>query len=194
MCPAENSIDSIRNQKCFWEKIYRFFFKLKTLHAIVCRRHRWIFTVINKERLNLQLWFVLIMGVTTCLRLDSFVSIVLIGGQGLQMSLWSEQIYFFLARGRAIISYSSEKNEQKKIFPDSNAFNIASNQTQVRSNPPLIRSFGPKWPMVRTSSSKWLVISNSTDRRRVRNNVLSVDVSKEVLLHMGSDDTNAKDF
>ena len=77
--------------------------------------------------------------------------------QGLQMSLWPEQISF-LALGGAIISYSIElrfKCARHGLWWDSSALDTLSDQTKVRWNLPPIRFLRPKWPVIRPFRAKW---------------------------------------
>ena len=80
-------------------------------------------TIIHKNCLNLQLFFLCVKGPNNSERLDYFVLIVLFGD-----CKWiSGQNRVFLARGRAIISYSLEKKMHKKCS-DSSALESGSDQ------------------------------------------------------------------
>ena len=116
----------------------------------------------------------LLKGTGLCYLLDSFF---LIWAIGLLMSLWSERC-FMAASWQSQHLWVKKKTKQKKkiiemvpdqtqlrsktllirpkmrskrLWSDSIAPEVASDQTQVRSNPPMIRIFRPNRPLIRPS-------------------------------------------
>ena len=155
-----------KSKTFLWNKRLAEIFILKTLHPIAYLRprHRWSLAVIYKKGLTLQLLFLFIKAPTIFLRLHFYVLIVLSGCKGLQMSFWSEEISFSLARDRSKIIYSLEKRCQK--FSDSSALYMASDMSQVHSIRPLIRLKCARirlWSYLSDQSHLWSDLKDPND-------------------------------
>ena len=97
------------------------------------------------------------------------------------MSLWSESCFLAASWQSQHLSVKKTKKLKKimrskwslirpncvwrHLWSNPIALEVASDQTKVRSNPPMIRLFRPKWPLIRPSPDRDQTVVRSNFRK-----------------------------